>query len=123
MRKWWLFSIFYLLVLFAPLLLGLVLPDAQRGPARPWRDELAAGLGMLAFAVVLMEFVLLGRFRPVSRTLGSDLAMQAHQLLARSALVFVLLHPVLYSLWGRRHLPWDETFAQALRVEAHLWGG
>lgn len=122
MRKWWLFSIFYLLVLFAPLLLGLVLPDAQRGPARPWRDELAAGLGMLAFAVVLMEFVLLGRFRPVSRTLGSDLAMQAHQLLARSALVFVLLHPVLYSLWGRRHLPWDETFAQALRVEAHLWG-
>lgn len=118
----WAFGVFYLAVLLTPLLLGLLLPDAQTWPRRPWRDELAAGLAMVAFAMVLVEFLLLGRFRPISRVLGSDLAMQAHQLLARTALLFVLLHPLLYSLWGRLQLPWDETYAQALRVEAHRWG-
>ena len=122
LRKLLVFTILYLLILLAPLVLGFVLPDRTVLPARPWRDDLASGLGMIAFGAVLLEFLLLGRFRPVSRILGSDVAMQAHQLLARTALLFLLLHPLLYSLWGRRHLPWDASYALALRVSGDSWG-
>jgi len=116
------FALFYLLLLLVPLALSFLGPDSQVMPPRPLRDEFAAGLAMVGFTAVLLEFFLLGRFRPLSRTLGSDLAMQAHQLLARSALVFLCLHPFLYSLWGQQHRPWDESYAQALRIGGGSWG-
>jgi predicted ferric reductase len=121
MRKLLAFLFLYSLVLVSPLVLSFVVPSHLLEP-RPFRDDLASGLAMVAFAAVLMEFFLLGRFRPVSQALGSDLAMQAHQLFARTALVFLLLHPFLYSLWGSRHLPWDTTYAQALRIAGGSWG-
>lgn len=122
MKRLLTFSFVYLLLLATPLVLGFVLPDQDLLPRRPFQDDLASGLAMVAFAAVLMEFFLLGRFRPVSRLLGSDIAMQAHQLFARTALAFLLLHPFLYSLWGSRHLPWDTTYAQALRITGGSWG-
>ena len=122
MRRLLAFSFLYLLVLVSPLVLGFIVPGHDLLEPRPFLDDLASGLAMVAFTAVLMEFFLLGRFRPLSGALGSDLAMQAHQLFARTALVFLLLHPFLYSLWGSRHLPWDTTYAQALRITAGSWG-
>lgn len=121
MRRLLPFALFYILILCTPLALSFVLPHQALLEPRPWRDDLASGLGMVAFTVVLMEFFLLGRFRPLSSLLGSDLAMQAHQLMSRTAVVLLLLHPVLYSLWGRRPLPFDLTYARVLRVEEQPW--
>jgi len=69
----------------------------MRSP-RPFLDELAAGAGMLAFAVILLEFVLSGRFRTVSRKIGMDATMRFHQLVARTAVVLAFIHPFLYRI-------------------------
>jgi predicted ferric reductase len=78
------------------------------GPPRALHQELASGLGIMAFAVVLMEFVLSGRFRSISDGVGMDVTMRFHQIMARTALGFALLHPFLYQAapaGGQR--PWD----------------
>lgn len=83
-------------------------------PPRPFPDELSSGIAMAGFAIVLLEFVLSGRFRVFSTTFGIDLAMQLHQLLARTAVVLLLLHPALYTLPLAPPLPWDGTLALTL---------
>lgn len=122
MKRLLIFALCYLFLLSAPLLLSWLLPNFQDLPPRPLRDDVASGLAMVGFTAVLLEFFLLGRFRPASGALGSDLAMQAHQLLARTALVMLLLHPLLYSLWGSTPKPWDDSYAQALRISGGSWG-
>jgi predicted ferric reductase len=90
-------------------LLPLALAWAGARPPRTLWDELATGAGMLAFAIILVEFVLSGRFRTVSGKIGMDVTMRAHQLLARSALVLALIHPFLYTTGFNPPLPWDDT--------------
>lgn len=97
--------VLYLLAALAPLALAW----AQGLPPRPLLDELATGAGMLALVVLLVEFLLSGRFRSVSRGVGMDVTMRAHQLLARAAIAFALLHPFLYTTPMARPLPWDVT--------------
>ncbi|MDQ2091088.1 ferredoxin reductase family protein [Marimonas arenosa] len=80
----------------AVVLLPLVLSALGARPPRSVADELAAGAGMLAYAILLTEFLLSGRFRTVSRQIGIDITMRFHQLLARSAVVLALLHPFGY---------------------------
>ncbi|MBB3065004.1 ferredoxin reductase family protein [Limibacillus halophilus] len=67
-------------------------------PPRPFLDDLSSGLAMTAYAVMLMEFLLSGRFRFVSSKIGIDQTMRFHQLFARTLLVFVLIHPFIYTL-------------------------
>ncbi|MBV2359527.1 ferredoxin reductase family protein [Thalassococcus sp. CAU 1522] len=105
MRPIWLW-ILYLLAASLPLALAAGLG----WPARPIRYELASALGMLAFSMILVEFILSGRFRGISGGIGMDVTMRLHQLLARTALGFAMLHPLLYSgssSGGPR--PWDPT--------------
>lgn len=92
-------------------------------PRTPW-DELATGLGFLALAVVLVEFLLLGRFRLVTGRVGSDVVMRSHQLLARAALVFAVLHPFFY-ISPRAPAPaWDTTRQSVVDQSWHsLWPG
>ncbi|GGB35798.1 ferric reductase [Roseibium aquae] len=95
----------YLAILFTPLgLAGL-----QDKPARPLWDDLAAGFGMLAFTIILAEFLLSGRFRSVSGHVGLDVTMRFHRLLARTCLLLAILHPFLYSLPFSYPLPYDPT--------------
>jgi predicted ferric reductase len=95
---------FYLVVTFAPLVLAWL----QGLPSRPVQDELATGLGMVAFSILLSEFVLCGRFKVISARMGMDVTMRVHQLAARAALLFVLVHPFLYATPMLNHpLPWD----------------
>ncbi|WP_223428885.1 ferredoxin reductase family protein [Tateyamaria pelophila] len=94
----------------AAVTLPLVLSWLLGGPPRPFRQELASGLGILAFSMILMEFVLSGRFKSISNGIGMDVTMRFHQIMARTALVFALLHPFLYQgtpSGGQR--PWDPT--------------
>lgn len=65
--------------------LPLALASLQSLPRRPWPDELASGLGMTALAVLLMEFLLSGRYRALSAGVGMDLTMRFHQMMAIAA--------------------------------------
>lgn len=109
------------------LLLGLLplgLAWAQGLEPRTALDELATGLGLVALAMILLEFLLLGRFRSVTARVGSDVVMRSHQLLARAALVFALLHPFLY-ISPRAQAPvWDVTRQTVAETSWHaLWPG
>jgi len=89
----------YVAVILAPLALAW----AQGLPPRPWLDELSSGLALAAFAMLLVEFVLSGRFQPVSGRTGIDVTMRFHQLAARTVATIILVHPFLYSVpvWDR----------------------
>jgi len=78
-------------------LASLALAYAQGKPPRPIWDELSSGLALTAFSILLVEFLLSGRFHSISKRIGMDVTMRFHQLLARTATVFVLVHPFLYS--------------------------
>ena len=95
----------YLIVVLAPLGLAALVG----GPPRSFRNELATGLGLLAFAMITVEFVLSGRFRVVSGGVGLDVTMRIHQLLARTALAFAFLHPYLYAWLPGPDRPWDPS--------------
>ncbi|PTX57034.1 putative ferric reductase [Litoreibacter ponti] len=97
--------LFYLAAVSAPLALSW-LADL---PPRSFRNELASALGMLAFAMILVEFVLSGRFRTISNGVGLDVTIRFHQLMARGLLVFALLHPFLYQWLPGPPRPWDPT--------------
>lgn len=108
----------YLAVVLAPLALS-----ALAGyPRRPVADELAAGAGMLAFAIVLVEFVLSGRFRAISGRIGMDVTMRTHQVVARTGLVLALVHPFLYSLPMTPAQPWDVTRAATITADPTALG-
>ena len=100
----------YIAVTLAPLAISVSSGMTPRSPG----DELAAGLGMTAFAMILVEFVLSGRFRLVSRRIGADVTMRMHQLLARTALVFALLHPFFYQAPFAPAHPWDTQRGETL---------
>jgi predicted ferric reductase len=106
--------VLYLCVALFPLALSSV----GARPPRPVWDELASGAGMLAFAVILMEFVLSGRFRTVSGRIGMDVTMRFHQLVARTALVLVLAHPFLYTAPFNPPRPWDASRQLTLAFDA-----
>jgi predicted ferric reductase len=86
--------VLYIVIGLAPLLLAQI----QGLPARNFWREFSSGLVMVGFAMMLVEFLLSGRFRPVSGKAGIDLTMRFHQLAALSILVFVLVHPFLYAV-------------------------
>lgn len=98
--------ILYLATVTLPVTLSWLLV----GPPRSLHQELASGLGMLAFAILLAEFLLSGRFKAIANSVGMDVTMRFHQLMARTAFVFAIVHPVLYlgtPAGGPR--PWDPT--------------
>lgn len=87
-----------LIIAYAGLALApLALAYAQGKPPRPIWDELSSGLALTAFSILLVEFLLSGRFHSISKRIGMDVTMRFHQLLARTATVFVLVHPFLYT--------------------------
>ncbi|UUX49264.1 ferredoxin reductase family protein [Nisaea acidiphila] len=104
----------YLVVVLAPLAFAWT----SGMPARPFLDELSTGLALVAFAAMLVEFVLSGRFRAISNRIGMDVTMRFHQLFARSVVVLVLLHPFLYTTPIMAYPPpWDVTAQGFLGLE------
>ncbi|MCU0983954.1 MAG: ferredoxin reductase family protein [Acetobacteraceae bacterium] len=79
----------YATVALAP---ALLLPDG-----RGLWDHAVSGLTRVAFALFFIEFVLSGRFRPISDPIGMDTTMRLHQGVARPMAVLLLLHPFLYA--------------------------
>jgi len=107
-----------LIVLYLGLTTGPVAIAAYIFPERRLAlDEIASGLGIIAFSILLAEFVLSGRFQIVSRKIGIDVTMRFHQLLARSAVVFVVLHPFLYRSPLEPQRPWDPSGLETLGLD------
>lgn len=107
--------IFYLAIALAPVAMAWSL----RLPPRPLLDELSSGVALAATSMLLMEFVLSGRFRPISRRTGIDATMRFHQLVARPVTVLLLIHPFLYTTPMRQApLPWDATGQASLGLDA-----
>jgi predicted ferric reductase len=84
----------YIAVALSPLTLAIL----AGGPARSFWRELASGLAMVGFAMLLLEFMLSGRFRSVSGRVGIDVTMRVHQLAALAVLLFLVAHPFLYAV-------------------------
>ncbi len=110
----------YLAITLAP----IVLAARQGVMPRPFLSELSSALAMTCFAILLVEFVLSGRFRAVSAPIGIDLTMRFHQVLGRIALAFVFIHPVLYYLPTGDVPRWQSAggYATRLSVEAMITG-
>lgn len=105
-------------------LLPIGLAAAQDLPRRPWHQELSSGLAMAAFAMLLMEFLLAGRARRLSRWLGMDLTMRAHQFAGAAALALLAVHPLLYGAAYSEPQLWDVLRARGvvLTPEATVTG-
>jgi predicted ferric reductase len=59
-------------------------------------SELATGLALAGYAMLLVQFLLTGRFRLIGGCIGIDVVMRLHQLAARVLTVMIVLHPFLY---------------------------
>jgi predicted ferric reductase len=77
-----------------PLLLAAHGQARERGAVA----ELAVGAGLLALAMLLMQFISSGRYEKVSGRAGIDATMRFHQLTAYGVLALAVLHPVFF-LW------------------------
>ena len=119
------FSIRGLIALYGAIILApLILSVVRIREPRPFLDEIASGAGMLAFAIILVDFTLSGRFRAISRKAGMDITMRAHQLLARTALAAAIVHPFLYQGERDAAYPWDTTRALTITTDfGLLWSG
>ncbi|MEM7424465.1 MAG: ferredoxin reductase family protein [Pseudomonadota bacterium] len=111
--------VLYVIVLLTPLGIAWLSGYAPRSVP----DELASGMGMLAFSALLAEFVLSGRFRTVSARIGMDVTMRMHQLFARSLLVLALVHPFLYASPFASARPWDGTLRLTLQFDVLAMAG
>jgi predicted ferric reductase len=87
-------------VILAAYALLVVLPVALGwwliGPARPWVEEASSAIAMMATAALLLEFLLSGRFRVISASIGMDRSLRWHQMFAQVLTIAALLHPLFY---------------------------
>ncbi|MBM3524102.1 MAG: hypothetical protein FJX57_14205, partial [Alphaproteobacteria bacterium] len=74
----------------------LVLAWLAGAQPRRFGDNLAAAAGMVGLVMLLLEFILSGRFRLISGRIGIDVTMRFHRVMAIALVVFVLVHPFLY---------------------------
>ncbi|MEQ8193772.1 MAG: ferric reductase-like transmembrane domain-containing protein [Rhodospirillales bacterium] len=81
----------YLGIVLLPLALALFTGRVGRG----FLKDLGHAFGMIAYAMMLAQFMLIGRFEALSGRVGIDVLMRFHQLAARTLVVFILLHPIL----------------------------
>ena len=82
----------YLFVVLAPVALMLV-PPVPTG--RSFWVELGVALGFVGLTQIGIQFVLIGRFKPLTYPYGMDVVLKYHRQIAVVATLFVLVHPVL----------------------------
>lgn len=89
-RPGWLI-VLYALIVALPVIVSRGVDDI----AGTWVHELGNGAGMLATAMLLVQFVSSGRYETLSGKTGIDRTMHFHQVTARGLTVLAILHPVL----------------------------
>ena len=106
----------YLFFCLAPLALagGLNMPAG-----RPFLVEFSVALGFVGLSMLVMQFALIARFKPVAAPFGIDALLQYHVQITFVALAFALAHPVLLFFADSKYLallnlltaPWRARFA------------
>ncbi|TVR98958.1 MAG: hypothetical protein EA406_05170 [Rhodospirillales bacterium] len=109
----WLLIGLYVVIGLAPLAITWLRGHPRQGLAH----DLSSGLVMVGFAMMLMQFLLSGRFRDITGRVGADITILFHQLIAWTILAFVLLHPFLYAVPGL----WPDP-AQAVATLRGMFG-
>jgi len=82
-------------VLMAALPLAVAALVDPFGARRPLVVEISVGLGLVAFALMALQFTLVSRLKAASQPFGTDTLMQFHRQLGMTALAFALVHPLL----------------------------
>jgi predicted ferric reductase len=72
----------------------------------PLLDSIGSGLALVAFAIMLLEFTLSGRYRRVSGRIGFDRTMRFHRMAAYVMVAMGALHPFFYNHPGTQAGPW-----------------
>jgi len=85
-----------LLVLYTAVALApLALAGWSGSRENDFLAELSVGAALVAYAMMLLQFITSGRFERLSGRIGIDRTMHFHQLAARFAAVLVIAHPLL----------------------------
>lgn len=84
----------WLLAALSPLIVAAV----AAAPEQPGMHALASTIAMVGFAVLLLEFLLSGRFRVLTDPAGMDALMRFHQFSGYVVLALLLAHPYLYAM-------------------------
>jgi len=79
----------YLVLSLSPALVAYLGPI----PPRTFWIEVGVGLGFVGLGMIVLQFVLTGRFRQVAASFGLDSMLQYHRQIGIVALVLVLGHP------------------------------
>ncbi len=87
----------YVLLAALPVLLAASFADRVPSPLR----AAAIALGLIGFAMLLLQFISSGRFETLSGKVGINRAMRFHQLSARLLLLILILHPLFFFLPDR----------------------
>ncbi|MCC5977924.1 MAG: ferric reductase-like transmembrane domain-containing protein [Salinarimonas sp.] len=78
--------------------LGLALAVAAGIPPDHSWGEAATALGIIALAMMALQFLSSGRFRGLTGRIGIDRSIAFHRWAARILLIAVVLHPLLYTV-------------------------
>lgn len=92
----WALALLYVGLALLPL--GLATVSGEE-PRDPWR-EAASGLGMVALAMLALQFASSGRWPFLSGRVGIDRTMAFHKVAARILVGFAIVHPFLYAVPG-----------------------
>jgi predicted ferric reductase len=86
----------FLLVLYGALALAPLALAAWSGPREnDFLAELGIGVALVAYAMLLLQFISSGRFERLSGRVGIDRTMRFHQLGARAAALLIIAHPLI----------------------------
>lgn len=99
----WLLALVYLILVLIPL--GLAFrhyPLAEHATI----DLVASGLGMVAFAALLVDFLFSGRTRWISGKIGVRRTLRIHRWVAYAIIAAIAIHPFLYTAPDGASWPW-----------------
>lgn len=82
----------YAVLAAAPVVLAALFAEGEFSSLR----ALATGIGLAAFAMLLMQFISSGRVERICGQAGINRTMRFHQITARLLLLLVILHPLLF---------------------------
>ena len=83
----------YVAAILLPLRFAILITPVE--PGRSFLLELGVGLGLLAYPLLTLEFLLVGRLRGISQLYGNDVLMFFHKYMGVAALLFVVGHTAL----------------------------
>lgn len=80
--------------------------------------EIGRNFALIGFTILLLQIVLAGRFKWITKPFGLDIVIRFHNYMALFATSILMLHPILIAYGGGR---WKLMYS--LDVEWYIWAG